>query len=80
MKILTVVLCVFFGLYALSFLAGLSGKNYVPDNDYSCCKNKKLVLKKFYVNRFFGIKTGTGYTTDTLKTASATECNVVCDD
>jgi hypothetical protein len=80
MKILTIAVCAFFVLYALSFLTGLSGKNYLPNNDFSCCKNKKLVLKKFYVNRFFGIKVGTGYTTDTLKTASAEECNIVCEE
>ena len=61
-------------------LTSIFGKKYLPEKDYSCCKQNHLVFYHFYEVNVFWIDIYEGFTMEATNKSSQNGCNILCDD
>ncbi len=54
------------------------GIKLIPNKDFSCCKNHKLVLHHFYKLNFFWICISDGYIEEEIGLSQTDVCNIIC--
>ncbi len=54
------------------------GKHYKNTLDFTCCKGDQLYAHRYYVERFFWVEIGSGYSVDPIGNPTPGGCNIQC--